>query len=490
MLRSENALTQDVEGMPPKVGQRRRRQMLTALLSMVLGLACSQAGHGQSPAGPPLTASTEMAGQQYADSVVVLPDGSAALTWTQFPLPDASGSSKLVFQSFDLQDLARAPFTVARNYQATCCFYGLLAANSSGNLVLGFTRSQVSVKRFGFPAGPQEIKLETPGLDSLAMDSAGDFVATWESSGENGLNPFDLGVFARLVDPQGRPVGPQIHVNTVTQGEQAVPTVSMAANSGAFVVVWQTNPTGRATQVAGQLFDPTGARIGGEFRVGSIIPGYWLPHAKVAMVPHGSFVVVWQEPDPTTDGSTYLILGQRFTARGRPLGPTLRISDGLPGPQEFPNVACDPHGNFVVTWNNDGPHGGVTMARLYHANGVPVRPPVALTPRPRQEDAFVAFGWNGTFAIAWTDLDQLPIAHVRRFSASPGEEICQYSKGEFDCYTGRSGEVPTVHHPFGGRPATSRCSATSTATGARIPACSGEECSFATPSTPPAPPGL
>ena len=256
MLRSGEAATQDAGGVPPAIGRRQCREMLAAVLSMAVWLACSQAGQGQSPAGPPLTASTEMAGQQYADSVVVLPDGSAALTWDQFPLPEASGSSKLVFQTFDLQDLARAPFTVARNSQATCCFDGLLAANSSGDLVLGFTRSQVSVKRSGFPAGPQEIKLKTPGLDSLAMDSAGDFVATWENSGENGPNPSDLGVFARLVDPQGRPVGPQIHVNTVTQGEQAAPTVSMAANSGAFVVVWQTNPTGKATQVAGRLFDP------------------------------------------------------------------------------------------------------------------------------------------------------------------------------------------------------------------------------------------
>jgi hypothetical protein len=224
----------------------------------------------------------------------------------------------------------------------------------------------------------------------------------------------------------------------------------MAADTGAFVVVWQTNPTGKAVQVAGQLFDPTGARVGGEFRVGSVVAGSWLALPHVAMAPHGSFVVVWQEPDPN-DASTLRILGQRFTALGKTLGPTFWISEGLRGPQRFPGVACDPHGNFVVTWNDDQGL-GVTTARLYHANGVPVRLPVALTQGILQEDALVAFGWNGTFAIAWTESYPVDIAHLRRFSASPGEEICQYSNGEFDCYTGRSGEIPTIRHPFGGRP--------------------------------------
>lgn len=142
----------------------------------------------------------------------------------------------------------------------------------------------------------------------------------------------------------------------------------MAAETGAFVAVWETHPAYNDAQVAGQLFAPGGARKGGEFRVGSVVGGPWNSHPVVAMAPEGSFVVVWQEPDPK-DGGTYLILGQRFGPDGVPLGPVFRISEGLSGLEEFPAAAADPHGNLVVTWKSGVT--GATMARLYRADGTP-----------------------------------------------------------------------------------------------------------------------
>jgi hypothetical protein len=334
-----------------------------------------------------------------------------------------------------------------------------MAENSNGELVVAFTGPRPQARRYGFLHGPHDLKLNSSkkffprDAENVAVDSRGNFVVVWESQGQELPDPTDAGIFGRLVDSFGIPRGPEFNVNSVKQGRQASPVVSMAAATGAFVVVWETNPTGNGAQVGAQLFSPTGARVGGEFRIGSVIDGAWQPHAVVAMAPDGSFVVVWQEP-VENDASTYIILGQRFSADGAPLGAQLRISEGLPGFQEFPDVAADPHGNFIVTWNEDNIT-GVTMSRLYRANGTPVTTrPIALTQGVGQENAIAAFGPNGTFAIAWTE--RFPpigmIAHVRRFSASPGPEFCIYRNGVFSCDTGRTGGIAEVRHPFGGEP--------------------------------------
>jgi hypothetical protein len=437
------------------------RSMKVASLAASAALVLACGALSQSPAGPPLVVLAERPDDQFADSVAVAPDGGVFVAWDDTPLPSDPGALKLLLRKFSVQDSPLAPpFVVARSPGGGCCFGGAMAGNSNGELVVAFTGTRPQARRYGFPSGSHNLKLNSSEkflrreLHSVAMDSRGDFVAVWQSQGQerpDGLA--EWGIFGRLVNSAGIPIGPEFHANSVEQGHQVSPAVSMAAATGAFVVVWETNPTGNGAQVGAQLFSATGARVGGEFRIGSVIDGAWQPHAAVAMAQDGSFVVVWQEP-VENDASTYIILGQRFSSDGTPVGAQLRISEGLPGFQEFPDVAADPHGNFIVTWNEDNIT-GVTMSRLYRANGSPVTTrPVALTQGVGQEDAVVAFGSNGTFAIAWTEL--FPpigmIAHVRRFSASPGPEFCIFRNGVFSCDTGRTGGIAEVRHPFGGDP--------------------------------------
>jgi hypothetical protein len=433
--------------------------MRTAYLVAFAALVLPTEAYSQSPAGLPLLVLRERPDFQLVDSVAVAPDGGVVVAWEDGPLLSESGANKLLLSGFSAQDSQLGlPYLVARDPSGGCCFAASIAGNSSGDLVVAFPGLRPQARRYGFSHGPQHLKLNSSekffprDATRVAVDSRGDFVVVWESQGQELPDPTDAGIFGRLVDLSGVPMGPEFNVNSVKQGRQASPDVSMAAGTGAFVVVWETNPTGNGAQVGAQLFGPTGARVGGEFRIGSVIVGAWQPHAAVAMAPDGSFVVVWQEP-VENNASTHTILGQLFSTEGVPIGTQLRISEGLPGFEEFPQIACDPHGNFVVTWNDDN-IAGVTMSRLYRANGTPVNRPIALTRGVGQEGAAVAFGSNGTFAIAWTEM--FPpigtIAHVRRFSASPGPEFCIFSSGVFACDTGRTGGLPEVRHPFGGDP--------------------------------------
>ncbi|HTG36388.1 MAG TPA: hypothetical protein VLB76_26000 [Thermoanaerobaculia bacterium] len=440
------------------------RRKLAPLIFLVAWLAGGGAGLCQSPAGPPLRAWHKPIGPQYPSGVVVRPDGGTAVSWIEFPFPDQQGPYKELIRSFSLADAPLSdPVTVLRVPNGARAYPGPMAVNASGNLVVSFSTWRPTVRRYGFSQGPQRLGLDSfPGSSTrvargIAIDARGAFVAVWESQDQESTDQgsHGWGVFGRLVATQGFPVGPEIHVNTVRQGDQISPKVSMAAETGAFVAVWETHPASNNAQVAGQLFTPGGARKGSEFRVGSVVGGSWNSHPVVAMAPEGSFVVVWQEPDPD-DGGTYLILGRRFSPEGAPLGSTFRISEGFSGTQQFPAVASDPHGNFVVTWNEDELL-GVTVARLYKADGTPVGAPVALTKGVGQENGLVAFGWNGTFALVWQEGFLVPIVHVRRFSASPGEEVCFFRnttpvrEAELECDTGRTGDQPEVRHPFGGK---------------------------------------
>ncbi len=146
-------------------------------------------------------------------------------------------------------------------------------------MVVAFSDLRVNVRRYGFAEGPQALTLDTSeGFHSetptgIALDARGNFVVVWDSQSQEAPDIEDSrgGVFGRLVDFRGNPVGPEFHVNTIRRRNQDFPRVSMSARTGAFVVVWNTDPTGEDAQVAGQLFAPGGARVGGEFRVGSVV---------------------------------------------------------------------------------------------------------------------------------------------------------------------------------------------------------------------------
>lgn len=448
-----------------------RRCKLAALIFLVAPLTAREGGLCQSPAGQPLGVYDGVGGNQAPFGVSYhtfdndFRNDDLRLTWLASRPPFSQpGPVEEWAQDFSGDVRVDLPFLLLRVRRPVLDFTagGPTASNDAGNLVLAFSSWRPNANRYFFEEGPNNLKLDTADkfyhrdVTGVAMDARGDFVVVWQSRGQEqpDRGTADTGVFARLVNGQGIPVGPEIHVNAVRQGKQRNPRVAMAAETGAFVVVWDTE-SDKGLQAAGQLFAPDGAKVGGEFRLGSVDPGVASPGQQVAMAPDGSFVVVWNETDHENGG--FAISGQRFTAQGTPAGPVLRIAKGnLPRGQA---VACDSRGNFVVIWLDGRDR---TISRLYHSNGIPAGEPVALTRDSSVQYGMVAFGPYGTFAVAGTDSSSsgIDFAVVRRFSASPGEEICLFetslptarSEVELWCSTGRSGGVQVRHPLFGAQP--------------------------------------
>ncbi|RZJ63875.1 MAG: hypothetical protein EOO45_19920, partial [Flavobacterium sp.] len=77
----------------------------------------------------------------------------------------------------------------------------------------------------------------TQQYPSAAMDTAGNYVITWTSSGQDGS---DYGIYAQRYNTAGTKQGSEFRVNTYTNDEQGNPYIAMNNTTG-FVITWQSN---------------------------------------------------------------------------------------------------------------------------------------------------------------------------------------------------------------------------------------------------------
>ena len=142
-------------------------------------------------------------------------------------------------------------------------------------------------------------------------------------------------------------LGPEFQVNSFTPDYQARPSVAMDSD-GDFVVAWQSYIQEGGGYVGGygifaKRYDAAGVARAPEFQVNSFWP-FWQDYPSVAMDADGDFVVAWQ----SDDGSPASLYAQRFNAAGVAQGPEFRVNSSTGYPQRFPSVAMDADGDFVV----------------------------------------------------------------------------------------------------------------------------------------------
>ena len=145
------------------------------------------------------------------------------------------------------------------------------------------------------------------------------------------------------------PVGGEFRANTYTTGEQGRPVVAVDAG-GDFVVVWQSEyQDGSSYGVYARRYSAAGVPQGGEFRVNTFTTSID-QFPAVAMDAAGDFVVAWQS-NPQ-DGSFYGVYAQAYRANGVPDGAEFLVNTYTTGYQENPAVAMDTAGDFVVAWES------------------------------------------------------------------------------------------------------------------------------------------
>ncbi|MCA9159301.1 MAG: cadherin domain-containing protein, partial [Planctomycetales bacterium] len=133
---------------------------------------------------------------------------------------------------------------------------------------------------------------------AVAMAANGSFIINWTSSGQDPDS--SSGIYAQRFDASGVAMGGEFRVNTYTSGTQQLTSIA-ADSAGNFVITWASDgQDGSNYGVFGQRFDAAGAAQGAEFQVNTTTADSQLYH-DVTMLEDGRFAVAYQ----SRSGSTY-----------------------------------------------------------------------------------------------------------------------------------------------------------------------------------------
>jgi hypothetical protein len=234
---------------------------------------------------------------------------------------------------------------------------------------------------------------------SVAMDSDGDFVVTWQSYQSNTAYE----IYAQRYNNAGIAQGAEFRVNSYTTATQKFPSVAMD-NDGDFVITWISHSQdGNLYGIYAQRYNSAGTAQGSEFKVNSYTTGHqWLP--SVAMDRSGNFVITWQSN--LQDGSDYGVYAQMFNSSGIAQGTEFRVNTYTTNPQKEPSIAMDDVGNFVVVWNGVGLNDTTleVYAKRYNSSGTAqgVEFKVNSYTTGVQNASAVAMDDDGNFVISWS----------------------------------------------------------------------------------------
>ena len=197
-------------------------------------------------------------------------------------------------------------------------------------------------------------------LDSLEVKGDGSFIVTWTESGD---------VFGRLYDANTNPLGAEFRINQFVTGTQQY-SVVRGDSAGNFVAVWESaGQDGSLNGVYARRFAADGTALGNEFAVPSNTTGdQYGP--TLAMDRYGNFVVSWTDGN-ALDGSAESVWMQRFDANGNRVGSSVLVNQTTSGYQAYSVMDMNADGRLVMAWEGNGPGDtyGV-FARLYQLNPV------------------------------------------------------------------------------------------------------------------------
>ena len=273
--------------------------------------------------GPEFQVNTYTTSSQFGPSIAMDGDGDFVIAWTSGDFFGDLGNPGQDGDGFG---------TYAQRYNATGVAQG--------------PEFRINTFTTGSQRGP-----------SIAMDNDGDFVITWGSYQDGS----DYGIYAQRYNASGVVQGEEFQVNTYTIRDQDSPSIAMDSD-GDFVITWESvESVGYSDGVSysefgiyAQRYNAAGKTQGSEFLVNTYTTNSQ-SFPSIAMDSDGDFVITWYGYGQ--DGPGYDVYAQRYNAAGEVQGTEFRVNTYTIGLQSSPSIAMDNNGDFVIAWVSLGQDG-------------------------------------------------------------------------------------------------------------------------------------
>ena len=315
----------------------------------------------------------------------------------------------------------------------------------------GDIRARLFDSRAAPQGGDLLIASDSAGYDlfsaDVAADANGNFVVVWERE----IRLVRGTIQARRFSSTGTGLGEEFRVNVGDSELPFFPTVHWTPDGG-FLVVWVT-----IEGASGQRYSSDGLSVGQPFTVHDSYARGIISRIDVA--PSGQFVVAWMEfTDSNYDDVD--IFARTFSANATPLSDRFQVNTAMTGPQEFPSVAMERGGEFIVVWDSPvsmgtDDWGDSIQGQRFSSTGKRVGDEfqVNTTTLYYQTRPSVAAVSGKGFVVAWTSWEDFPyISYIRgrRFGPTPAfcsqtETIACLNRGRFQVevewtdFAGKSG---------------------------------------------------
>ena len=366
--------------------------------------------------GDPFLVNTTTADQQRFSHVALSPAGDFVITWTS---DGQDGDDRGVFaQRYDSTGAAQGTEFQVNTTTAGTQDLSKVALNAAGDFIIAWESDGQDGDSYGVYLQAYSYLGEPMGTETRAntyttsyqwipvidCNDTDGFVVVWQSTLQDTSGE---GIYAQLFANPMPAYSSEYQVNTYTSGNQTLPAVAVDQD-GDHVVVWQSySQDGSGQGVYGQRYDGDGAAQGSEFQVNTYST-YDQEYPSVAMDADGDFVVVWDGWN--TSGTDLEVFAQRYNAAGAPQGSEFQVNTHTTYDQNRPAVAMDAAGNFVVVWQSyaqDGDNWGIYGQR-YAADGTPSGSEFQVSTYTTSYQASPAIAMNATgdFVVVWTSYGQ------------------------------------------------------------------------------------
>jgi len=301
---------------------------------------------------------------------------------------DPIGDSFAIGQNYGISSLIKVAVNASGQFVVVWDFFG--SVNNPTGLTRVFARQYGSN---GEPLGPAFVVPQSSDANNenpnVAIDSAGNFAVTWNRR-ENLSGPNS--VQARWFSASGTPLTGDITVDMPAANTRIAIDVS---TNGVYAIGWGDTGSHKF-----RCFDMNGQPLGGSNSIVASLGGYLGP--TLAFDPDGAIVAAW---------SGSMVLMQRFTVLGDPIGPPLVVGNG-----DTPNLAITAAGEIVVAWSHgpDSAHLRDIYARQFSADLLPTGPAIHVNTYTYYDSSFdqwralpaVGIDADGDALITWQSWQQ------------------------------------------------------------------------------------